>query len=829
MGSPSDRARVPPTGHPVRRAVSVLLLALVGSTASLAQTNVTVSGTVFDAASDVPLPFATVLVDSTALGAAANVDGHFALVGVPAGRHTLVVSYIGYVTERVAVHTDTLAGRPIRIRLAPTSGTLDAVTVTANGDLMRSNETASLITLSPRELAALPSVGEVDVFRSLQLLPGISGTNEGSSGLYVRGGTPDQNLVLLDGMTMYHVDHFFGFFSAFNADAIQDVQIYKGGFPATYGGRTSSVVDLTGRTGGSTRGLGVNVNLLSAGAVAEVPLGDRVSLLVSGRRSYTDVLKTPLYTGIFDTLTDAEPAPDLPAGRGGAGGGALGARSTGPGQVSVQPDFYFYDANAKLNIRPTDADVIALSLYNGQDHLDESRLTATSVTRGDAVGATLLNNVADVTAWGNLGASAKWSRQWAPRFYSNALVAYSRYFSENDRASLVERFEAETDSLLLSRSTSTFEDNRLDDFTVRLDNEWQAARTHTIGFGGQFTQSDVRYLNVRDDSLTVLDRDQASQLAAAYVQDTWRPVAPLRVVAGLRAAAYDATDQVVLEPRLSASLDVTDRFRLKGAYGEYHQYVARVVNESVTEGARDFWLLADGETVGVQGSTHYVLGASYETPTWLLDVEAYRKDLRGLSEFTLRFNPSGSVFEADDLFFDGTGVARGVEVLLQRTAGRFTGWAGYTLSQVEHTFDGLNGGLPFPALHDQTHELKLVGVARLSDRWTASATWAAATGRPYTAPESVYTLTLLDGTEQSYIHVGEKNGERLPAYHRLDASLHYRFPVGGSDVDLGLSVFNLYNRTNVWYREYDLSESPFVTTDVTFLGLTPNLSLRVDL
>jgi hypothetical protein len=296
----------------------------------------------------------------------------------------------------------------------------------------------------------------------------------------------------------------------------------------------------------------------------------------------------------------------------------------------------------------------------------------------------------------------------------------------------------------------------------------------------------------------------------------------------VRLAHYDVTAETYVEPRASFNLRVADRLMLKGAYGRYNQFVARVVNENVTEGARDFWLLADGENVGVQGATHYILGASYETPGWLFDVEAYRKDLTGLSEFSLRFQREGADFETSDLFFDGDGVAKGIEFLLQKKTGSYNGWISYTLARVEHTFAGLNGGEPFPALHDQRHEIKFVNNLRLGPRWNFAATWALATGKPYTAPSAEYTITLLDGSQQSYIHVGEKNGERLPAYHRLDTALHYRFPVGTADVDLGLSIFNLYNHTNVWYKEFDLSQTPMVTTDVTFLGITPNLSLRVD-
>ncbi|MCH8277107.1 MAG: TonB-dependent receptor, partial [Bacteroidetes bacterium] len=232
--------------------------------------------------------------------------------------------------------------------------------------------------------------------------------------------------------------------------------------------------------------------------------------------------------------------------------------------------------------------------------------------------------------------------------------------------------------------------------------------------------------------------------------------------------------------------------------------------------------------------THYVLGASYETPDWLLDVESYYKDISGLTEFSLRFQRTPAVgreglgIEADELFFTGDGIARGLEVLLQKKRGTYSGWISYTLANVEHTFPGLNGGEAFPALHDQTHELKLVNSLNMR-RWTLSATWTFATGKPYTSPDSQYFITLLDGSEQSFIHVGQKNGERLPAYHRLDAAVHYKFDVKTSRIDIGLSVFNVYNQTNVWYKEFDLSESPMVTTDVSFLGFTPNLSVRVDL
>ncbi len=835
----------------LRRAASLvpLLTVIFLFPANLnAQDKVTISGTVLEAETGETLANAAVRIEGSTIGVATNLEGHFVLVNILSGYHTLNVSYIGYRETRVLIHTDSLAV-PFIIELVSTAAELDEVIVSSDSySIMKVADEVSQITISPRDLRGLPSIGDVDVFRSIQLLPGISGTNEGSSGLYVRGGTPDENLVLLDGMTVYHVDHFFGFFSAFNADAIKDVQVYKGGFPAKFGGRTSSVIDMAGKTGdvNQFRG-GFGLNMLSTNAVIEIPIGGRGSFLFSGRRSYTDILQTGLYNDIYETLTGDDITPDEEAGAGGqgpGGGGALRGGARGPNSFFVQPDFFFYDVNAKLTYRPTDRDALAFSIYNSQDHLDKSRDQNFTFGPGggEANQASLTNNLLDLTEWGNLGGSALWSRQWHPQFFTKSLVSYTQYFSDYDRNAFIERRDAETDTVTFSANLGAIENNRVNDFTLRIDNEWQFSQPASLEFGVQLTQSEISYSSTRDDTLQVLDRNDTGFNGAIYAQTHWNPNPVLAISGGLRTVYYDQTEKLYFEPRLSAKARLTTRISINGAFGIYNQFVARVVNENVTEGARDFWLLADGDQVGVSHSTHYILGLSYETPQYLFSVESYYRDTADLTEFSLRFqrNPStgrgpggalgsgATAIVTDELFYTGDGVAKGLEFLVQKKFGLHTGWISYTLASVEHTFPELNNGEPFPALHDQRHELKLVYSLNFR-KWSFSTTWLYASGKPYTSPESQYFLTLLDGTEQSFIHVGGKNEERLPAYHRLDAAVHYKFRVKQSRMDIGFSVFNLYNRENVWYKEFDLSETPMVTTDFTFLGVTPNLSIRVDI
>ena len=316
---------------------------------------INVAGVVKDRTTGERLPFASVLVKGTLIGTSTNVDGYFTLFEVPSDTALLEVQYLGYQTRRFRLTPGSDLNR-LDIVLDNYQQQLEEVVVLAEQEeqLIKASKGISQIGVSPVQLASLPSFGEKDIFRGLQLLPGVSGTNESSSGLYVRGGTPDQNLILFDGFTVYHVDHLFGFFSAFNSNAIKDVQLHKGGFDAKFGGRISSVVELTGKDGNSESfNAGVGISLLSYNGFAETPFADgKGSLLVAGRRSF----QSSFYGNLFDSFTEsnrdqnAQNNPQQQIGR-------------LFGQQEVQPNSYFYDLNAKVTYRPTGRDVIALSFY----------------------------------------------------------------------------------------------------------------------------------------------------------------------------------------------------------------------------------------------------------------------------------------------------------------------------------------------------------------------------------------------------------------------------------------------------------------------------------
>jgi len=346
------------------------------------------------------LPYANIIIKGTRVGTTTNVDGYFTLLNIPGDTLTLQVFYIGFIPKEVKVD---FASLPDNILIELESGTTElqeVVVQSSNYRFIKTTEGISQARIATRDISLLPSVGENDIFRSLQLLPGVSGTNESTSGLYIRGGTPDQNLVLLDGMTVYHVDHFFGFFSAFNADAIKDVKMYKGGVPAKYGGRTSGVVDLTGKTGDVNHfRLGAGINLLSSRLIMEIPIWGKGSILLSGRRSYTDYLESGLYEKIFDMLTQEDESQDRTVPN--------NPRFQNAETTTIEPTFYFYDLNGKITFRPTQKDILALSVYNGQDYLNESRNLYREIKpkNPNFPVRAVTNNLSDLTDWGNMGGS----------------------------------------------------------------------------------------------------------------------------------------------------------------------------------------------------------------------------------------------------------------------------------------------------------------------------------------------------------------------------------------------------------------------------------------
>jgi ferric enterobactin receptor len=520
----------------------------------------------------------------------------------------------------------------------------------------------------------------------------------------------------------------------------------------------------------------------------------------------------------------------MPRGPGGNFGGRFAST------LNSEPKSNFNDLNVRFDMHPSSRDQVAFSLYSGDDGVDNSRelqLPTTFLERLASRGITFDGGfkITDIRDYGNLGASANWNHRWSERLKTTASVSRSTYDTLTDRSSNVG-----------GRQGSTGEFNNIEDWTVRIDTPIQFSPAQELTLGFQRTTNQVRYgLQNAQGAPTGsfagqpavplssrLNRDTSGDLTSLYAQHR---LLTGRVIAtpGVRVTHFSETGDTALEPRLSGTFLATSALRLKGAWGVYHQYVSRLVREDVLQGNRDFWALADGSTIPVSSSVNASAGATYETNRFLTDVEVFSRDMRDISQLAPRVTGSSGGIDLSQFFYRGTGKAHGLEVLAQRKVGRHTGWASYTLSRVTYDFPDL--GAPFVADHDRTHELKLVDTLQFS-RWTLSGTWIFSTGTPYTEPIGTTAIPIespLGSLTVERIDVDDKNAARLPNYHRLDAAANYAWPLGAGrrKATIGVSVFNAYNRQNVWYKEFTVVEGEIVENNINLMSLTLNAFFTV--
>ena len=784
----------------VKYILQLFLLLLFNSSYS----QVVLTGHIEEEGSGERLPYSNVYVSELEIGSSANENGYFTLVGEIKSGMTLRASYVGYKTQNIILTNDMLNGNLVISLTALTSTLNEVVVSTESSKFLQASAEISNHRMSVQQISLMPSIGEVDIFRSLQLLPGVSATNENSSGLYVRGGQPQENLVLLDGIKVYNVDHFFGFFSAFNANAIKSVDLYKGAFPSKYGGRLSSVIDLTGKVGSfnEIKG-GLNVNLLSASASIEIPFLDKFSFFASGRRSFTDILQTSFFEKIYDQF---DPDDDI--------------ENLDP----WVPNFNFFDLNAKLSYKPTRDDLITFSFYSGEDNLVE-----TSDTRrfqypnfGDIDEIEIRGDLDRISRWGNNGYSFKWSRQWNPKFFNTLNVSYSQYYNYQDDSYFVNAIIPDLDSTIFDLSVILDQDNKVEDFTARYDAELLSGKNNKFEIGLEFTRSDIDYLFVRDDTLSIIDNSQLSDLYSAYISYNLTSVKNLNLKVGLRASRYELTKENYLALRFQLDYEFIKNVKIKLGYGVHNQFVKQIIGENVTSRSRDFWQLSDDSNINVGESTHYIAGLSYENSSWLIDTELFYKDIKNITEFSLRFQNTN----LNSLFFNGDGEVKGFETLVQKKIDKYTGWISYTYIDAENIFPLLNYGDPFPAPNTQKNEFKIFNNYEING-WNFSLNFIYGSGKAFTEPSYNYNITLLDESELNYIGVGPKNGSLLPDYHRLDLSVHHIFNIQKSKGDIGVSIFNLYNKINTWYYEYNFDQRPYARQTKKYLGLVPNVSFKL--
>lgn len=752
--------------------ITSILLTIISFTAKTQNVRHTVSGFVREEGSGESLIGVNIYIPELKTGTTTNTYGFYSLTLQEPGEITIVFSYVGFASETIKVN---LTGNTdLNVFLQP-GVVLGEVSVNADR-IERESETVKMSTvkLQAAQVKNVPALlGEKDVLKVLQLMPGVQKGSEGNSGIYVRGGGPDQNLIILDDAIVYNASHLFGFFSLFNGDALKSVELTKGGFPARYGGRLSSVLDMNMKEGNREKWHGEGgVGLISSRLTVEGPIAkDKSSILVSGRRTYVDVLMKPILA-------------------------ALDEEKTG---------YYFYDLNAKVNYDFGRKNKIYLSGYFGKDKFYLK-------TRSEDI-----NETAGFL-WGNLTGTLRWNHLFSSRLFSNTSLIFSNYeFGVYDKYQIK------------SENTDYYAEynSGIRDFTIKHDLDFIPSTSHWIKAGGMvifhrfqpyaFVELDIPgKINIRE--FTTIDGIESG----IYAEDTWQPAEPFKLNAGLRFSHFLASNNQYYsaEPRLSAAWRFRNDLAFKASYASMNQYIHMVSGTGISL-PTDLWVPTT-DRIKPQRSHQVALGFVKDTrsPEVTLSVEGYYKTMHNVIGYKegasfLELDEAGSGLSVDweNNVTSGKAWSYGTEFLIQKRTGKLTGWIGYTLSWTQMQFDSLNFGRKFWARYDRRHDISLVTTYNFNDRIILSGTWVYGTGNSVTMPISKYYAPV-HGSYQDPDYPGligdiipgnevndfsEKNNFRMRPYHRLDLGVQFKKEKRWGERTWEISVYNTYNRKNPFY------------------------------
>jgi len=759
-------------------------------------------GTVLDAFSQAPLEAATISLQSSSQGVLSLKDGSFVLPNV-AEDDIILIQYLGYKTIEVVL-ADRSGSNCETYLLQLGEQALDEIVLTEyiTTGFDRNNSDGSLL-VKPRKLGILPGLTEPDVLQSLQLLPGISSPEESASDLHIRGGTPDQNLVLWDGIKMYHQGHFFGQISAFNPYITDQVEVYRSGTSVKYGDRISGVIDIKSTNKIPEKlEVGAGFNFTQADIFAKIPVDKDLGLILSARRSYSDLIETVTFkklnrkvfqnTKIDNGQTNLEEEFDI-----------------------VDNTFYFTDFNIKAIWKPSEKDHIAFSSLFVTNDLDYQ---ARSSETFDKDNLDLINN----------GYSLVWNRQQNDRLR----FTISSYLSNYESDFVFNELEIEDNEVFdLSKK------NNVDDFGITGMAHLNFGNEHGLLAGYDFNSSRVFYtIDSAENGQVESDEFEDDNLNAHAVYGEYQYTnKAISLRAGVRANYFSSDKRVYVEPRLSTEIRITEDLALKASGEIKNQVISQLLLFDFNDigVGNNIWVLADAVDIPVLNNKQLTLGFLFAKKGWKLDVDGYYKRIKGMTSFGQGFNNS-SLSIAD--YAEGSSEIYGLDVLLKKRIGNFRTWVSYSISKTNFLFPDLQSST-FPGNFDQRHTLTFSNTVTLK-QFQFSLGWTFNTGKPFSQPQGIETMMDGDDVVNNLIYTEQNNG-RLENYHRLDASVVYDFFLGNNKrykARIGASLLNIYNRDNQLDKVFRIAnneddddlDAQIIEETRTGLGITPNIVFRIN-
>jgi hypothetical protein len=763
----------------------------------------TISGFVREEISQEYLSGAYIYLPRHKIGTTTNKYGFYSITVPSSDSLELIISYVGYSPARVCVPF--LQNNSLNFYLKPVAVLNEVTIVSDRKERPSESLKMSSIKVPVEQIKKVPTLlGEKDVLKVLQLLPGVQKGSEGSSGLYVRGGGPDQNLIILDDAIVYNASHLFGFLSVFNGEALKSVELIKGGFPARYGGRLSSVLEMQMKEGNKEEWHGsAGIGLVSANTTLEGPIKkEKASILLSGRRTFADVLAAPFTSGNI-------------------------------------PNYDFYDFNAKINFDFSRKNKLYLSSYFGNDNY---RMNTKSDDYTDKFGFN----------WGNSTATVRWNHIFSDKLFSNASFIYSNYdFNINNKSHNIRE-----DKVYYAEYNSGIRD-----YSFKYDIDFIPNPKHWLRTGFIITNHRFNpYAYVEDDETNeVHTRKRIYSYgieSGIYLEDTWQPFQSLKINLGLRLSHFIADKKQYLfpEPRISAAWKLNSNTALKGSYAVMNQYIHLLTNTGIGL-PTDLWVPVT-DKIKPQRSTQVAFGIvkDIDEKNLSFSIEGYYKKMNNViaykqgASFIVFDDPSTAATQMDwqRKVTVGKSWSYGSEFLLQKNKGRLTGWIGYTLSWTPMQFDSLNFGKKFYARYDRRHDISIVGFYKLSDHITLSGNWVYGTGNAINL--STYTYTTFANTPDlgnnyyTYNNHGiyypgfgydQRNNFRMIPYHRLDLGIQFKKEKKWGERIWEISVYNVYNRKNAffYYSSLDFTRnSPYgvgILKQVSLFPVIPSFSYSI--
>jgi hypothetical protein len=735
-----------------------LCLLIINSCFLFAQKK-TISGYVSDRKTQEKIIGAIIYDAKTKLGTITNNFGFYSLT-LPSDSVNLLISYIGFTPQYLSflLNKDV----PLNIDLS-LSNQLQTIEILADeSERIEERTRMSTINIPIEQIKKVPALlGEVDVLKVLQLLPGVKSGGEGTSGLYVRGGGPDQNLILLDGAPIYNASHLFGFFSTFNADAIKNVELTKGGFPARYGGRLSSVIDINMKEGNMRKyNVEGSVGFIASKILIEGPIfKDKTSFLFTARRTYLDLLLDPI----------------------------IGAATIGGGSGG----YYFYDLNLKVNHKFSDKDKLFLSLYKGLDNFYFSTGAATGET-----------SYGGYIKWGNAIGSARWNHVFNSQLFCTTGLAYTQYLFGIGQ----ELKDLKNDT---KESANYF--SGINDWAGKINFDYMPNPNHNVKFGTNYIyhtfktgaeQYKTSGFDRNIDSISGNPDIFATELNL-YAEDDWRINPKLKINVGIHAAGFLVQNSFYksLQPRFTGRYLLPNNWSVKASYASMMQFIHLLSNSNVGL-PTDLWVPAT-KLIKPQQSYQGAFGfaKSFKNNAFEFSAEGYYKEMKNIIDYLDGANFIGGSNDWEKKVAQGIGWSYGAEFLIQKKKGKLNGWIGYTLSWTNRQFTQINEGKIYPYKYDRRHDISIVAIYKLSNKLDVSSTWVYGTGNAISLPLQSYAAVVDPGSSlnNEVQYYGGKNNYRMAPYSRMDVSVNKHKKKKWGRVTWSFGVYNLYNRQNPYF------------------------------